>query len=111
MTDKEQLEEINQRVLDMKRKSGMPIEVLTWQGWKEVAVLLKEDYKYLREQAERVQELEQKIRVDSELFEMQVQQNKRYREAIEETLRAFGLIEQLKYGNRLKKALEGDDDE
>lgn len=35
------------------------------------------------EQAERVQELEQKIRVDSELFEKQVQQNKRYLEAID----------------------------
>ena len=35
------------------------------------------------EQAERVQELEQKVRVDSELFDKQVQQNKRYREALE----------------------------
>ena len=38
------------------------------------------------EQAERVQELEQKVRVDSELFDKQVKQNKRYREAINEAL-------------------------
>jgi len=32
--------------------------------------------------SECVEELEQKVRVDSELFDKQVQQNKRYREAI-----------------------------
>ena len=39
--------------------------------------------KYLIEQDERVVELERKVRVDSELFDKQVKQNKRYREALE----------------------------
>lgn len=46
-----------------------------------------EDLKeYTREQTERAQELEQKVRVDSELFDKQVQQNKRYRERFREIL-------------------------
>lgn len=55
---KERLEEINQRIMDMKRKSGMPTEVLTWEGWQSILPIFTKDLEYLQEQAERVQELE-----------------------------------------------------
>lgn len=54
----------------------------------ELAKRIKENAKGLREtlrlRQDQVAQLEQKIRVDSELFEKQVQTNKRYREALEE---------------------------
>ena len=69
--------------------------------------------KYLIEQAELVDELERKVRVDSELFDKQVKQNKRYREALEYI--ADNKIEHgwhLKAVNcvvRARKALEGEE--
>ncbi len=52
--DKERLEEIEKRISIMS--NGMPDQVITWQGWKTVVTLLEDDYKYLREQAGRVEE-------------------------------------------------------
>ena len=45
--------------------------------------IARKDIDYLIQQAERVEELEQKIRVDSELFERQVKINNRYKQALE----------------------------
>lgn len=69
-----------------------------------------EDIKWLieygKEQSERVQELEDRYnKVLGRALDFQ-EQNKRYHDAIKETLESFGLIEQQKYGKILEKALE-----
>ena len=78
ISSKEQLEQIKKQIKllrgDMSVTSiGVDID----------ADIILDDMEWLIEQAERVKELEQKVRVDSELFDKQVQQNKRYREALE----------------------------
>lgn len=75
-------------------------------------------YKYAKEQTDHVEELEKKLRVDNELFEKQVQQNKRYRDHLKYMLDEAKVHK--KIGHRiqnwalikdLERALEGDSDE
>lgn len=113
MTDKEQLKEkfLNEAKDLLDIGTGMQF----------ISVRQFTSIKYLIEQAERVQELEKKIRVDSELFEKQVQINKRYREAIKKAMKmldkASGTLElpkmitsngALEIFMVLDKALEGE---
>src|SRR5699024_3298226 len=56
---------------------------------------------------ERVQELERKVRVDSELFDKQVQQNKRQCEAISNALVGLTQINLIsREGEQIKKVLK-----
>ena len=49
----ERLEEIHARILDLKRKSRMPNEVLTFNGWEPVVPVFTKDIEHLFEQAEQ----------------------------------------------------------
>ncbi len=82
--DKERLEEIEKRISNIS--TGMPTQVITWQGWKDVKTLFEDDYKYLVEQAERVPMLETSIkRLNSKSNRLE-EQNKHYREIIQDIL-------------------------
>lgn len=131
MADKRRLEEIKSRI-----KSGFgclrhflrdaldPNDKCVVEDIK----LLESDISYLIKQAERVQELEEEnrrirqmkyheayeqgkfdtnMKVWYEIPKLE-QQNKRYREAIEETLQAMGMVDRQKYGSKLEKALKGE---
>lgn len=76
----ERLEEINARIVGMKRKSGMPTEVLTFEGWQSVLPIFTKDLEHLQKQAERVQELEEDYEYLSHHYGLETEQNKRYRE-------------------------------
>lgn len=58
MNDQERLEEIERRTDQLKNISQ---EVITWQGWKKTYSVLQDDYKYLIEQANQVEEQQQEI--------------------------------------------------
>jgi len=85
VNDKERLEEI-------KNVSEFQIDNDSYYGRPANVILNGDDVRWLIKQAERVQELE-------ELKD-------RYREAIENVLKDFGVVESLKYAAQLKKALE-----
>lgn len=57
---KERLEGINRNILDIKKNSLAPNEVLTWSGWKSVLPIFTEDLEHLQEQAELTQHFAQK---------------------------------------------------
>lgn len=52
-------------------------------GWVNTYTMTEDDFNFLVKKAERVQDLEKRIRVNSELFDMLAHQNKLYRENIE----------------------------
>lgn len=56
MSSKKKIEEINKRIQGIKRRSGMPTEVLTFEGWESVLPVFTKDIEYLME---RVQDLEE----------------------------------------------------
>ena len=97
ISDKERLEEIKEQVKYLQGD------------------FLRDDLGWLIEQAERVDELERKVRVDSELFDKQVQQNKRYREALKEIatrkMSTFLTVRDMNvhFIKTAERALEGDD--
>lgn len=91
---KERLEEINQRILDIKRKSGMPNEVLTWSGWQSTLPIFTKDLEYLQEKAERVQELESNLELSHLNNKLWVKENKQYREVIEKLYKFDGNVEE-----------------
>ena len=98
VSDKERLEEIKELVKYLQGD------------------FLRDDLGWLIEQAERVDELERKVRVDSELFDKQVQQNKRYREALKEIatrkMSTFLTVRDMNvhFIKTAERALEGDDE-
>ena len=61
------------------------------------------------EQAERVKELEQKVRVDSELFDKQVQQNKRYRNLLESLSKTRNIPAKIMKEQPDKKIIDAND--
>ena len=61
-------------------------------GWVNTYTLTEDDFNFLVEKVELVEELEQ--------------QNEHYREAIEETLQAMGMVDRQKYGKTLERVLE-----
>src|SRR5690625_3433833 len=94
--------------------------------WGKVYTLRDEDYRYLMQQAERVQELEKRLKIHQkrswfEDYEKVAKQNKRYREALEFYAdernykeRDFGMIVQpaIQDGDRgrtAREALEGEE--
>lgn len=64
---------------------------------------------YAKEQAERVKELEQKVRVDSELFDKQVQQNKRYRNLLESLSKTRNIPAKIMKEQPDKKIIDAND--
>src|SRR5699024_5004453 len=106
---KGQLYKIYQRILDMKRNSSTANEVLTFEGWQSIVPILTKDLEYLYEQAERVKELEQKVRVDSELFDKQVQQNKRYRNLLESLSKTRNIPAKIMKEQPDKKIIDAND--
>ena len=116
MTNKERLKEIEERVLVdrvyYKHLDG------TKGHWGKIYTLSEEDYNYLKEQAERVQELENEnqilktvAEINKYIGEQYLEQNKRYREELKNI---YELAEYDEYDNTLeqivseiKKALEG----
>ena len=68
-----------------------------------------EPFSWLIEQAERVKELEQKVRVDSELFDKQVQQNKRYRNLLESLSKTRNIPAKIMKEQPDKKIIDAND--
>ena len=129
----ERLEEIKSRVWKDKGTYAMGDENQR-EGY--IYTLSDYDYKWLIEQAKQVSALETTIDfyqsalrdADRRVQELEVwrnevtqnvvernseyekcrEQNKRYREAIEETLQAMGMVDRQKYGSKLEKALKGE---
>ena len=91
MSDKERLEEIKE-------------------NWNNVDWGIdKSDINWLVEQAELVKELEQKVRVDSELFDKQVQQNKRYRNLLESLSNTHDIASEIMKKHPDKKIIDAND--
>ena len=65
--------------------------------------------KYLIEQDERVVELERKVRVDSELFDMQVKQNKRYHNLLESLSNTHNIASEIMREQPDKKIIDAND--
>ena len=73
------------------------------------ADIILDDMEWLIEQAERVKELEQKVRVDSELFDKQVQQNKRYRNLLESLSKTRNIPAKIMKEQPDKKIIDAND--
>ena len=108
---KERLEEIKEDVFKCNHGStrGYSYEQL----YHIALSLVRIHGEWLIKQAERVQELEDELIVQKECFEelqnnhiRVCNQNKRYREAIEETLQAMGMVDRQEYGKTLERVLE-----
>jgi|SRR5690625_829684 len=117
MSDKKQLEEIEKRVL-IDKVYYKYIDG-TKGHWGKTYTLNEEDYKWLIKQAERVQKLEQWGFETKPYIKSLEQQNKRYREALEEilTLKKYNETDNfwdddddfyMYIQNTVEKALEGE---
>ena len=73
------------------------------------ADIILDDMEWLVEQAERVGELERKVRVDSELFDKQVQQNKRYRNLLESLSNTYNIASEIMKEQPDKKIIDAND--
>ena len=73
------------------------------------ADIILDDMEWLVEQAERVGELERKVRVDSELFDKQVQQNKRYRNLLESLSDTYVIAKEIYKQQPDKKIIDAND--
>ena len=104
MTDKERLEEIKKQIKLLRGDMSVTsIEVDI------DADIILDDMEWLIEQADRVKELEQKVRVDSELFDKQVQQNKRYREILESLSKTRNIPAKIMKEQPDKKIIDAND--
>ena len=104
MTDKERLEEIKKQIKLLRGDMSVTsIEVDI------DADIILDDMEWLIEQAERVDELERKVRVDSELFDKQVQQNKRYRNLLESLSKTRNIPAKIMKEQPDKKIIDAND--
>src|SRR5690625_3176414 len=69
------IKNIDERIIAESFHTGHEVDVVTIQ---------KSDYEHLKEQAERVQELENHLKLYEFWYRQAYEQNKRYREVIEE---------------------------
>ena len=122
MTDKERLEEIEEPFADFEKIKTHMLKRKIRDGLDEFKRNKGQQWTELRfekplldkllssiEQAERVQELEQKVRVDSELFDKQVKQNKRYHNLLESLNNTHDIASEIMKEQPDKKIIDAND--
>ena len=101
---KEQLEQIKEEVELLRDDMCVTsIEVDT------SADSILDDMEWLIEQAELVDELERKVRVDSELFDKQVKQNKRYHNLLKSLSNTHDIASEIMREKPDKKIIDAND--